>query len=79
MRMRQSLAQLERAFHQETELDRARREHLRRTAAQRSRQRQVQRRHQRGSLRFTPLVLAIVLTAVVVTVVMFETLYIVMG
>ena len=79
MRMRQSIGQLERAFVEEIELDRARRENLRRTAAQRSRVRRVQRRQQRGSLRFFLLVLSLIATAVLVTVAMFETLYYVMG
>lgn len=79
MRMRQSLAQLERAFSEEIALDRNRRERLRQTAAQRSRQRQLQRVHKHGSLRFALLVLSIVVTAVVVTIAMFETLYYVMG
>ena len=79
MRMRQSIAQLERAFVQEIELDRARRERLRRTAAQRSRVRRVTRKQQRSSLRFFVLVLSLIATAVLVTVAMFETLYYVMG
>ena len=79
MRMRQSISQLERAFIEEIELDRARREHLRRTAAQRSRVRRVQRKQQRSSLRFFLLVLSLIATAVLVTVAMFETLYYVMG
>ena len=77
--MRQSISQLERAFVEEVILDRARREHLRHTAAKRSRSRRVQRRQQRSSLRFFLLVLSLIATAVLVTVVMFETLYIVMG
>ena len=77
--MRQSIAQLERAFVEELELDRTRRENLRRTASQRSRVRRVQRRQQRGSLRFFLLVLSLIATAVLVTVAMFETLYYVMG
>jgi membrane glycosyltransferase len=77
--MRQSIAQLERAFVEEIELDRTRRENLRRTASQRSRVRRVQRRQQRGSLRFFLLVLSLIATAVLVTVAMFETLYYVIG
>lgn len=79
MRMRQSLAQLERAFSEEIALDRTRREHLRQTATQRSRKRHLDRLHKRGSLRFALLVLSIIVTAVVVTIAMFETLYYVMG
>ena len=79
MRMRQSIAQLEREFVEEVELDRARRERLRRTAAQRSRVRRVQRKQQRSSLRFFLLVVSLIATAVLVTVAMFQTLYYVMG
>lgn len=79
MKMRQSLAQLEQAFFEETAQDRVRRERLRATATQRSRQRQLERVHKHGSLRFALLVLSIIVTAVVVTIAMFETLYYVMG
>ena len=79
MRMRQSIAQLERAFVEEIQLDRARREHLRHTAAKRSRSRRVQRKQQRSSLRFFLLVLSLIATAVLVTVAMFQTLYYMMG
>ncbi|MCW2953672.1 MAG: hypothetical protein JWQ48_2842 [Conexibacter sp.] len=79
MRMRQSLAQLEQAFYEETAADRHRRERLQRTAAQRSRRRHLEQVHRRGSLRFVLLVLSIVATAVVVTIAMLETLYAVMG
>jgi hypothetical protein len=79
MRMRQSLAEIEDAFAQEIELDRERRERLSRTANQRTRERQVRRVHKQGSVRFILLSLALIATAVIVTVVMFETLYYVMG
>lgn len=79
MRMRQSLAQLERAFVEETEQDRDRRERLVREAARRERQRHIERTHKRGSMRFGVLVLVLVATAVLVTIAMFKTLYIVMG
>jgi hypothetical protein len=79
MRMRQSIAQLERAFVEEVHLDRRRRERLRRTAAQRSRTRNIQRRQARSSLRFVLLVFCMIATAVIVSVVMFRTLYIVLG
>ena len=51
-----------------------RRERLRKQAAQRSRVRRVERARKQGTLRFTLLALTIVITAVVVTIVMFETL-----
>lgn len=79
MRMRQSLSQLERAFVEEIDLERDRRESLRRTAARRSRHREVARTHKHATARFGVLVLTLILTAVVVTVAMFETLYYVMG
>ncbi|MGI8512624.1 MAG: hypothetical protein ACR2NH_08335 [Solirubrobacteraceae bacterium] len=79
MRMRQSIAQLERAFVEEVNLDRARRQHLRHTAAKRSRVRRVERKQQRSSLRFFLLVLTLLATAILVAVAMFQTLYIVMG
>lgn len=79
MKMRQSVAEWERAFAREATLDRRRRDSLRRTAEQRAFKREVQRRHKRGSVRFALLVLTLMLTAVVVTVVMFRTLYLLLG
>ncbi|MCW3018388.1 MAG: hypothetical protein JWN10_696 [Solirubrobacterales bacterium] len=77
--MRQSIAEWERAFVKEATLDRHRRDSLRRTTEQRAFKREVQRRHKRGSVRFVLLVLTLILTAVVVTVVMFRTLYLLLG
>jgi len=79
MKMRQSLSELEQAFAREISLDRRRRDSLRRTAEQRTRKREAERRHKRGSVRFVLLVLTLVLTAAVVTVVMFRTLYLLLG
>jgi hypothetical protein len=79
MKMRQSLAEWERAFVKEITLDRRRRDSLRRTAEQRAHKREVDRRHKRGSVRFVLLVLTLIMTAVVVTVVMFRTLYLLLG
>jgi hypothetical protein len=79
MRMRQSLAQLEQQFRHETELDRTRRETLRRNAAMRSRKRHRAREKRRSSIRFWMLVLSLIATAVIVTVAMFETLYYLLG
>jgi membrane glycosyltransferase len=79
MRMRQTFAQFEEAFLEESQADAARRERLRREAAMRSRDRQLQRVHKRGTLRFVLLVLMLIATAVLVTVAMFQALYIVMG
>jgi hypothetical protein len=77
--MRQSLAEFERAFHEETHEDRARRESLRRRAVMRSQQRRIERTHKHGTARFVVLVLMLIATAVIVTIAMFQTLYIVMG
>jgi len=79
MKMRQSLAQLEQEFRHEMQLDRSRREQLRRAAAKRSRQRTIVRRQKRSSMRFWLLVLSLVATAVGVTIAMFETLYTLLG
>jgi len=79
MKMRQSLAEWERAFVDEVTLDRRRRASLRRTSEQRKRKREAERRNKRGSFRFAVLVLTLILTAAVVTVVMFRTLYLLLG
>jgi len=78
-RLRQTLADFERAFVEEIHQDRARRESLRRAAARRSRMRQIERVHKHGTARFVLLVLALIATAVIVTIAMFQTLYLVMG
>jgi hypothetical protein len=79
MKMRQSLADWERAFAREASLDRRRRASLRRTAEQRTLKREVERRHKRGSVRFVLLVLTLIMTAAIVTVAMFRTLYLLLG
>jgi hypothetical protein len=79
MKMRQSLADWEQAFVKEITLDRHRRDSLRRTTEQRALKRSIDKRHKRGSMRFALLVLTLMLTAVVVTVVMFRTLYLLLG
>ncbi len=78
-KMRQSLDEFERAFVEETYVDRVRRESLRRRAIIRSRQRRLEKVNKRGTLRYIMLVLMIIATAVVVTIVMFRTLAYVMG
>jgi len=79
MKMRQSLAQLEQEFRHETQLDRSRRESLRRQAVRRSRMRTHARRRRRSSLRYWMLILSLIATAVIVTVAMFATLYYLLG
>ncbi len=77
--MRQSPDEFERAFVEETHVDRVRRESLRRKAVLRSRQRNLAKVHKRGTARFVVLVLMLIATAVIVTIAMFQTLYVVMG
>ena len=79
MRMRQSLAQLERSFEEEAANERRRREELRRAAAQRARARRKARIEQSQKLRFSVLLVSITLTVVGVTVAMFQTLAWLMG
>ena len=79
MRMRQTIADLERQFFEEAEADRLRRERLARSTEIRARRREVDRIHRHGKLRFVSLCLVLFATAALVTVAMFETLYMVMG
>jgi hypothetical protein len=79
MRMRQSLADFEAAFHEETTEERLRRERLRKEAAERSRVRRAHRVEKRGNMNFAVLVLVIVATTVVVTIAMFQTLSLLIG
>jgi hypothetical protein len=79
LRMRQSLDQFEVEFEQEAALERRRRQQLRQRAAQRSRARYIQATEKRGNVGFGVLLVALTLTVVVVTVIMFETLALLMG
>jgi hypothetical protein len=79
MRMRQSLHQFEAAFREEAADSIARREHLRREAAQRSRLRRVARVHKHGTLRFIGLIATILATTAIVTWLMFQVLASVAG
>jgi hypothetical protein len=77
--MRQSLAQLEREFEQESDLDRQRREQLRRQAIQRTRVRRKERIQTHQKLRFLLLLGSLMLTVLGVTWAMFQTLAWLMG
>ncbi len=66
-------------FAAEAEADRARREALHHQALQRAQRRRMDRTHAKGTFRFILLVLAIIATAVLVTVAMFQALLLVMG
>jgi hypothetical protein len=77
--MRQSFAQFEAAFREEAAESVVKREKLRRQAAHRSRLRRKERVEKRGTVRFVLLCTAILATAVLVTVAMFETLSLLVG
>jgi hypothetical protein len=79
MKMRQSLAQIEQEFREQSEIEGKRRAHMQRTAAARSRQRWHARERKRGTMRFYMLTLSLVATAVLVTVAMFATLYLLLA
>ena len=79
MKMRRSLTQLEREFRLHAEREAQRQLALQRTAAVRSRQRWHARERRRSSLRFYLLTASLVLTAVLVTAVMFATLYLLLA
>ena len=78
MKMRQSLSQLERAFVEESTLERHRRESLRRPAERRTAKRRSERAIKQGKTRFFVLSLTLLATAVVVAVVMFRALYLIL-
>ena len=77
--MRQSLAEIERAFHEEAQVSVVVAEQTVRETQLRARQREIERAHKHGTMRFVALVVTLIGTAVLVTVAMFETLYYVMG
>jgi len=79
MRMRQSLDDFEQAYVAELYADRRRQDAAIKRTEQRQRTRHVTRTNRRGNMRFLLLVLAMIATAVIVTLVMFRTLYMVMG
>jgi hypothetical protein len=79
LRLRRSANDIEQAFAKEISLERHRRDWLRRTTERRMRKREAERRHKRGSVRFVLLVMTLILTAAVVTVAMFRTLYLLLS
>jgi hypothetical protein len=79
MRMGKSLAELERAFVEEAQVEQVRAVETVRETQLRARQREIEKAHKHGTMRFIVLVVALIGTAVLVTVAMFETLYWVMG
>jgi hypothetical protein len=79
MKMRQSLDDFEQAYVAELYADRRRQDAARKRTEQRQRTRHAAKTKRHGNLRFLLLVLAMIATATIVTIVMFRTLYIVMG
>jgi hypothetical protein len=79
MRMRQSMAQLEREFEEQAVVERRQREQLRRAAIKRTRTRRRAKIERGQQFRFLLLIFSIALTVVIVTVAMFETLAWLMG
>ena len=79
MRMGKSLAELERAFVEEAQVEQVRAVETVRETQLRARQREIEKAHKHGTMRFIVLVIALIGTAILVTVAMFETLYYVMG
>jgi hypothetical protein len=79
LKMRQSLDEFEQAYVAEVYADRRRQDAAIKRTEQRQRTRQAARNNRHGTLRFILLVLAMIATATIVTIVMFRTLYMVMG
>ena len=77
--MRQSINEIEQAFAREISMERRGRGSPRNTNKRSAIQDNRDKRHKRGSVRFVLLVLTLILTAVIVTVVMFRTLYLLLG
>jgi hypothetical protein len=79
MRMHQPIAEFDAALEEQLAIERAVAEARIRQAQTRTRRRRIERTQKRGTLRFLLLCLVLLATAVGVTIVMFQTLYIVMG
>ena len=74
MRMRQSFAEFERAFHEHTHMDRAHRQQVRQDAIKRTKVRHRERHVQSQFRRYLTLIVTLVATVVLVSIAMFETL-----
>lgn len=79
MRMRQSFAEFEKAFHEHTHVDRARRHQVRQEAIKRTKVRHFERHAQSQFRRFVTLAFVLVATVVLVSYAMFETLAMLMS
>lgn len=78
MKMRQSLSTFERAFEEEMEIDRERREAIHRATQRRARKRTIERNVRMGRMRFVVLSFTLATTAILVSIVMFKVLYVLM-
>jgi hypothetical protein len=79
MRMSQTIDDFESALAEQAEIDRRLAERRVRQATVRTRQRHIERQNRRGTMRFVALVLTLLATAILVTIAMFQALYVVMG
>ena len=79
MQMRQSLAQFEEAFPRRRSRSATAASGCAREAAERSRTRRVQKTNKHGNVRFVALVIAMIATAIIVTIAMFQTLALLMA
>lgn len=79
MRMRQSITDFEHQLAEQARAERERRRRMVTTAERRAAARERQRVHKHGTVRFLVLCLVLLLTAALVTVGMFQALYLVMG
>ena len=79
LKMRQSLATFEAAFHEQIAEERSRAQRQFHQARVRTRKRTIERRKKRSSMRFWILAASLLATAIAVTVAMFETIYWLLG
>ena len=79
MRMSQTIDDFESALAEQLEHERQVAEHRVRQATVRTRRRHIERQNRNSTMRFAALVLTLLATAILVTIAMFQALYMVMG
>lgn len=79
VRMDQSLVEFERAFADQIKAERQAAQRVHSKVAHRAKQRELDTVNRRGTVRFMGLVFTLLLTAVIVTMVMFKALYLILG
>ena len=79
MRMTQTIDDFESALAEQLEHERQVAEHRVRQATVRTRRRHIERQNRNRTMRFAALVLTLLATAILVTIAMFQALYLVMG